>query len=162
MKSYSTLGRTKAIAASLAGAAALSGPVIADNSALAENTDRVTGMGQAPYLIQPSQTHPGYMLPPLSDHLFVARLNDDQFALDEEGEEAVLEQDDGTAKEYNRGYYAEPVQTVELILVPTTLEAIELSNVSDDGTAQQYDRGYYKDPQIIVALIILPSEHVEE
>jgi hypothetical protein len=65
-------------------------------------------------------------------------------------------------KEYNRGYYAEPVQIVGFVLAPTTLREIELSKVSDDGTAQQYDRGYYKDPEIIVALIIVPSEDVEE
>ena len=140
----------------------LTGPVIADKSAFAEKTDEVAAMGKGTYLIQPSETHPGYMLPPLSDHLIVAQLNDDQFALEENDDEAVLEEDDGTAKEYNRGYYADPVQIVELVLVPTTLEAIELSNVSDDGTAQQYDRGYYKDPEIIVALIIVPSEDIEE
>jgi hypothetical protein len=162
MRSYWTLNPTKAIVASLAGAAVLTGPVIADKSAFAENTDEVAAMDQATYLIQPSETHPGYMLPPLSDHLIVTQLNDDQFALKENDDEAALEEDDGTAKEYNRGYYAEPVQIVELVLVPTTIEEIELSNVSDDGTARQYDRGYYKDPEIIVALIIVPSEDIEQ
>jgi hypothetical protein len=160
MRSHWTLDRTKAIVASLAGVAMLAGPVIADKSAFAANTDEVAAMDSPTYLIQPSETHPGYMLPPLSDHLTVAQLNDDQLAL--EDDETALEEDDGTAQEYNRGYYADPVQIVELALVPTTIEAIELSNVSDDGTAQQYDRGYYKDPEIIVALIIVPSEHIEE
>ena len=162
MRSHWTLDRTKAIVASLAGVALLTGPVIADKSAFAENTDEVAAMDSPTYLIQPSETHPGYMLPPLSDHLTVAQLNDDQLALEEKNDEAALEEDDGTAKEYNRGYYTDPVQIVELVLVPTTIEAIELSNVGDDGTAQQYDRGYYKDPELIVALIIVPSEDIEE
>jgi hypothetical protein len=162
MRSHWTLDRTKAIVASLAGVAVLTGPVIADKSAFAENTDEVAAMNSPTYLIQPSETHPGYMLPPLSDHLIVGQMNDDQLALEEKNGEAALEEDDGTAKEYNRGYYADPVQIVELVLVPTSIEAIELSNVSDDGTAHQYDRGYYKDPEIIVALIIVPSEDIEE
>jgi hypothetical protein len=162
MRSHWTLDRTKAIVASLAGVAVLTGPVIAGKSACAENTDEVAAMDSPTYLIQPSETHPGYMLPPLSDHLIVAQMNDERFALEENDDEAALEEDDGTAQEYNRGYYADPVQIVELVLVPTTIEAIELSNVSDDGTAQQYDRGYYKDPEIIVALIIVPSEDIGE
>ena len=142
--------RSKAIVASVAAAAVLIGPVMVSKSALAENTDQVVAMDES---IQPSETHPGYILPPLSDHLMVAKLNDAQFA---------LEEDDGTAKEYNRGYYAEPVQIVGFVLVPSTLDAIELSKISDDGTARQYDRGYYKDPEIIVALIVVPSEDIED
>jgi hypothetical protein len=157
MRSYWTLNRTRAIVAALACTGVLTGPVIADDSAFAKATDEV-----ATYLIHPSGTHPGHMLPPLSDHLIVAGLNDDQFGLEENGDEAVVEGDDGTAKEYNRGYYAEPVQIVKLVLVSTTSEAIERSKVSDDGTARQYDRGYYEDPEMIVALIIVPGEDIEE
>jgi hypothetical protein len=152
----------KAIVASVAAAAALIGPVIVGKSALAENTDQVVAIDGSTYLIQPSETHPGYMLPPLSDHLMVAKLNDAQFALKEDEDDGVLEQDDGTAKEYNRGYYAEPVQIVWFVLAPSTLDAIELSKIGDDGTARQYDRGYYKDPEIIVALIVVPSEVIED
>jgi hypothetical protein len=119
-------------------------------------------MNESTYLIQPSETHPGNMLPPLSDHLMVARLNDAQFALEENEDEGVLEEDDGTAKVYNRGYYAEPVQIMWFVLAPSTLDSIELSKSSDDGTARQYDRGYYKDPEIIVALIFVPSEDSED
>jgi hypothetical protein len=155
MRPYRTFNRTKAVVASLAGAAVLTGPII--KSAFAENTDGVAAMDQDSYLIQPSETHPGYMLPPLSDHLMVAQLNDAHFALEENEDQAALEEDDGTAKKYNRGYYAEPVQIVRFVLTPTTLEAIERSKVSDDGTAQQYDRGYYKEPEIIFALIIVPT-----
>jgi len=162
MKSYRTFDRTKLTVAMLASAAVLTGPAIADNLALAENIDELAAMHQGTFLIEPSETHPGYMLPPLSDHLNIAKLNGDQSALGDSDDEAVLEEDDGTAKEYNRGYYAEPVEVVELVLVPTTIEAIERSNVSDDGTARQYDRGYYKEPEISVALIILPSEDIEQ
>ena len=162
MKPYWTLDRTKLTIASLASAAVLTGPAIADNLAFAENIDEVAATAQRTFLIEPSETHPGYMLPPLSDHLNIAQLNGDQSALEDNDDEAAVEGDDGTAKEYNRGYYKEPVQIVELVLVPTTIEAIELSNVSDDGTAQQYDRGYYKDPEIIVALIIVPSKDIEQ
>jgi hypothetical protein len=154
----------KAIVASVAAAAALIGPVIVGKSALAENTDQVVAMDESTYLNQPSETHPGYMLPPLSDHLMVAKLNDAQFALEEDEDEGALEEDDGTAKEYNRGYYAEPVQVVWVVVAPSSLEAIELSKISDDETARQYDRGYYKDPEIIVAvaLIVVPSEDIED
>ena len=145
--------RSKAIVASVAAAAVLIGSVMVSKSALAENTDQVAAMDESTYLIQPSETQPRYMLPPLSDHLMIAQLNHVDVA---------LEENDGTAKEYNRGYYAEPVPIVALVLAPTTVEAIELSKVGDDGTAQQYDRGYYKDPEIIVALIIVPSEDIEE
>jgi len=149
----------KAIVASVAVAAALIEPVIVGKSALAENRDQVVAMDESTYLIQPSETHPGYMLPPLSDHLMVAKLNDAQFALEED-------EDDRTAKEYNRGYYGEPVrepvQIVWFVLAPSTLDAIELSKIGDDGTARQYDRGYYKDPEIIVALIVVPSEVIED
>jgi hypothetical protein len=149
----------KAIVASVAAAAALIGPVIVGKSALAENTDQVVAMDESTYL-----THPGYMLPPLSDHLMVAKLDDAQFALEEDEDEGALEEDDGTAKEYNRGYYAEPVQVVWVVVAPSSLEAIELSKISDDETARQYDRGYYKDPEIIVAvaLIVVPSEDIED
>ena len=160
MKSYWTLDRTKLTIASLASAAVLTGPAIADNLAFA---DEVAAMDRGTFLIEPSETHPGYMLPPLSDHLIFAQSNGDQSALEDNDDEAALEEEDGTAKEYNRGYYREPVQIVELVLVPTTIEAIQLSNVSDDGTARQYDRGYYKEPEIIVvALIIVPSEDIEQ
>src|SRR6478752_8129613 len=80
MRPYRTFNRTKAVVASLAGAAVLTGPII--KSAFAENTDGVAAMDQDSYLIQPSETHPGYMLPPLSDHLMVAQLNDAHFALE--------------------------------------------------------------------------------
>jgi hypothetical protein len=162
MKSYWTFHRTKLTLALLASAAVLTGPAIADNLAFAENIDEVAAMDQGTFLIEPSETHPGYMLPPLSDHLNIAQLNGDQSALEDNDDEAALEEHDGTAKEYNRGYYAEPVQVVELVLVPTTIEAIELSNVSDDGTARQYDRGYYKEPEIFVALVIVLSEEIEQ
>jgi hypothetical protein len=150
--------RSKVIVASMAAAAVLIGPVMVSKSALAENTDQVAA--ESTHLIQPSETQPGYTLPPLSDHLMVAKLNDAQFAVEED--EGALEEDDGTAKEYNRGYYAEPVQIVWVVLAPSTLDAIELSKMSDDGTARQYDRGYYKDPEIIVALIVVPSEAIED
>jgi hypothetical protein len=156
MRSYWTLNRTKAIVA-LAGAVVLTGPVIGDKTAFAEkNTDEVAAMDKDTYLTEPGETHPGYMLPPLSDHMFFAQLNDAQFAL----EEGRLEEEDGTAKGYNRGYYAEPAQIVDFVLVVSN-PVEELSNVSDDGTAVQYDRGYYKDPETIVAVIIVSSEDVE-
>ena len=154
--------RPKAIVASVAAAAVLIGPVMVGKSALAENTDQVVAMDESTYLIQSSETHPGYMLPPLSDHLMVAKLNDAAFALEEDEDEGALEEGDGTAKEYNRGYYAEPVQIVWFALAPSSLDAIELTKMSDDGTARQYDRGYYKDPEIIVALIVVPSEDTED
>ena len=69
--------RSKAIVASLATAAVLTGPTMVGKLALAENTDPVATLDEGTYLIQPSETHPGYMLPPLSDHLLVARLNGD-------------------------------------------------------------------------------------
>lgn len=149
--------RSKAVIALLAAAAVLSGPVVVDKSALAENTDQAAAMDEGTYLIQPRKTPPGYMLPPLSDHLLVAQLNDAQFAVEEGG----FEKGDGTAKEYNRGYYAEPVQIVEFVPAPSFIESIEPSRVSDDGTAQQYDRGYYKDPETIVAMIIVSSDDIE-
>lgn len=153
--------RTRGIVTSLAAAAVLVAPAIAQKSALAENTDQVAAIEQ-PYLIQPSQTHPGYMLPPLSDHLIVAQSDQDEFALEEGGaagdENLAIEEDDRTAAQYNRGYYEEPVQIAAFVLLPTTLEAVELADVSDDGTAQQFDRGYYKDPEMIVALIVVPLE----
>jgi hypothetical protein len=156
--------KSKAIVASVAAATVLIGSVMVSKLALAENTDQVLAMDESTYLIQPSETHPGYMLPPLSDHLMVAKLNDAQFALEEDEDQGVLEEDDGTAKEYNRGYYAEPVQIVWFVLAPSSLDAIELSKIGDDGTARQYDRGYYKDPEIIVAvaLIVVPSEDIED
>src|SRR4249920_807198 len=80
--------RTKAILVSLAGVAVLSGPLVLEQSAFAETADEVGAMDKGTYLIEPSETHPGFMLPPLSDHLNVARLDDD---------EAALEQDDATA-----------------------------------------------------------------
>jgi hypothetical protein len=152
MRSYWTLNPTKAIVAALAGAVVLTAPVIADKSAFAESTDEVAAMDEGTYVIQPSETHPGYMLPPPSDRMFFAQLRDAQFMLDE---------DDGTAKGYNRGYYAEPAQIVESALVSNPVEPIELSRISNDGTAQQYDRGYYKDPGSIVAVIIVSSDDIE-
>ena len=112
--------RSKAVIAWLAAAVVLTGPVMVDKSALAENTDEAAAMDEGTYLIQPSKTHPGYMLPPLSDHLLVAQLNDAQFGAEEGG----FEKGDGTAKEYNRGYYAEPVQIVELVPEPSSIESI--------------------------------------
>ena len=161
MRPYWMPNRTKTIIASLAGAAVLTGPVITNKSAFAENSDEVA-MDQGTHLIQPSETSPGYILPPLSDHLMIAQLNDGEAALEEDENVGALEENDGTAKEYNRGYYAEPVQIVRFVLAPASLEAIEVSEGSDDGTAQQYDRGYYKDPEIIVALAIVQSEDIED
>ncbi len=161
MRPYWMLNRTKTIFAALAAAAVLTGPVIVNKSAFAENTDEV-GMDQGTHLIQPSETYPGYILPPLSDHLMIAQLNDGEVALEEDGNAGALEENDGTAKEYNRGYYAEPAQFVRFVLAPTNLEAIEVSEGSEDGTAQQFDRGYYKDPEIIIALVIVQSEDIED
>jgi len=163
--------RTKAIFASLAGLAVLSGPLISEQSALAETTDQVAAMDQnqvgamdkGTYLIEPSETHPGFMLPPLSDHLNVARLDDD---------EAALEQDDATAQNAAaEDATAENAtaqtcrndhdpQTVVLVLTPTTSES-EAIGEEDDGTARQYDRGYYQEPEVI-ALIIVPSQNTAE
>lgn len=161
MRPYWMPNRTKTIIASLAAAAVLTGPVIANKLAFAENTDEV-GMDEGANLIQPSEPYPGYILPPLSDHLMIAQLNDGEVALEEDEDVGALEENDGTAKGYNRGYYAEPAQIVRFVLAPTSLEAIEVSEGSEDGTAQQYDRGYYKDPEIIIALVIVQSEDIEE
>ena len=158
--------RTKAIFASLAGLAVLSGPLISERSALAETADQVAAMDQnqvgamdkGTYLIEPSETHPGFMLPPLSDHLNVARLDDD---------EAALEQDDATAQ----GATAEDAmaqtcpndhdpQMVVLVLTPTVSDA-EAIGEEDDGTARQYDRGYYQEPEVI-ALIVVPTKNTAE
>jgi len=154
--------RTKAIVASLAAGAVLIGPVPADKTAVAGNTDEVTAMSDGMYLIQPGDKDPVYMLPPLSDHLLFAQQNDDQVALEQDSGEEAVDEGDGTAKEYNRGYYAEPTQIAQVVLVPTTIEAIEAANVSEDGTARQYDRGYYKDPETIVALIVVSSAGLEQ
>jgi hypothetical protein len=154
--------RTEAIVASLAAAAVLTGPVFADQTAVAGNTDEVTAMSEGMYLIQPSDNDPAYMLPPLSDHLLFAQQNDDRVALEQNNAEEAVEEDDGTAKEYNRGYYAEPTQIARVVLVPTSIEAIETANVSEDGTARQYDRGYYKEPETIVALIVVSSAGFEQ
>ena len=97
MRLYWTFNRTKAIVASLAGAAVFTGPVIADKSAFAENTDEVSAMDQGTYLIEPSETHPGYMLPPLSDHLIVAKLNEAQFAFQENEDQGAPVSGSGTA-----------------------------------------------------------------
>ena len=158
--------RTKAIFASLAGLAVLSSPLISERSALAETADQVAAMDQnqvgamdkGTYLIEPSETHPGFMLPPLSDHLNVARLDDD---------EAALEQDDATAE----GATAEDAmaqtcpndhdpQMVVLVLTPTVSDA-EAIGEEDDGTARQYDRGYYQEPEVI-ALVIVPTQNTAE
>lgn len=148
--------RTKAIFASLAGLAVLSGPLISERSALAETADQVAAMDQnqvgamdkGTYLIEPSETHPGFMLPPLSDHLNVARLDDD---------EAALEQDDATAQ--IRRNDLDP-QTVVLVLARATSEAGAIGEEAD-GTARQYDRGYYQEPEVI-ALIIVPTQNTAE
>jgi len=154
MKANSKPDRTRGIVASLAAGAVLIAPAFAGN--LAGNTDQVAAINVGPYLIQPSETHPGYMLPPLSDHLLVARLDDDQFAVEQDN--VAFEDDDGTATQYNRGYYREPEQPAAFVFVPTTIEAFELTNASDDATAPQYDRGYYKEPEIIVAYIMVLNE----
>jgi len=158
--------RTKAIFASLAGLAVLSGPLISERSALAETTDQVAAMDQnqvgamdkGTYLIEPSETHPGFMLPPLSDHLNVARLDDD---------EAALEQDDATAQNAAAENATAQTcrndhdpQTVVLVLTPTTSES-EAIGEEDDGTARQYDRGYYQEPEVI-ALVIVPTQNTAE
>ena len=168
--------RTKAIFASLAGLAVLSGPLISERSALAETADQVAAMDQnqvgamdkGTYLIEPSETHPGFMLPPLSDHLNVARLDDDEAALEQDdADEAALEQDDATAE----GATAEDAmaqtcpndhdpQMVVLVLTPTVSDA-EAIGEDDDGTARQYDRGYYQEPEVI-ALIIVPAQNTAE
>jgi len=160
--------RTKAIFASLAGLAVLSGPLVSERSAFAETADQVSAMDKGTYLIEPSETHPGFMLPPLSDHLNVARLDDDEAALEQDdADEAALEQDDATAE----GATAEDAmaqtccndldpQTVVLVLAPTVSDA-EAIGEEDDGTARQYDRGYYQEPEVI-ALIIVPSQNTAE
>ena len=134
----------KAIVGSLAGAAFLIGAGVGQ--------DAVAAMQPGIYLIQPSETHPGFMLPPISDHLNVAQLNDD---------EAALERDDAAAQVFASDSSAEGtdiVQIVEFVLVPTTIGASDADEVGSDGTAQQYDRGYYQDPEVVVAMIIAASE----
>jgi hypothetical protein len=150
--------RTKAILASLAGVAVLSGPLVSEPSALAETADQVAAMdqdqvgamdkGKGRYLIEPSETHPGFMLPPLSDHLNVARLDDD---------EAALERDDATAQTCCN---EDDPQTVVLVLTPAASEAGAIGE-EDDGTARQYDRGYYQEPEVI-ALIVVPTQSTAE
>jgi hypothetical protein len=53
-------------------------------------------------------------------------------------------------------------QTVLVMLVPETLDAVEHENVSDDGTAQQFNRGYYKEPETIVVIALVGDEDEEE
>ena len=158
--------RTKAILTSLASLAILSGPLVSERSALAETTDEVAAMDQVGavdkdkgiYLIKPSETHPGFMLPPLSDHLNVARLDDDETALEQDdADEAALEQDDATAQ--IRRNDLDP-QTVVLVLAPAISEAGAIGEEAD-GTARQYDRGYYQEPEVI-ALIVVPTQNTAE
>ena len=139
--------RTKAILVSLAGVAVLSAPLAWEQSAFAETADEVGAMDKGTYLIEPSETHPGFMLPPLSDHLNVARLDDD---------EAALEQDDATAQTW-RGDHE--LQIVMFVLTPTASEAGVIGE--EDGTTRQYDRGYYQEPEVI-ALIIVPTQNTAE
>jgi len=148
MRPYGTTKRTRAIVTLLAAAAVFSGSVFVERTAVGA-TDS----------IQPDDPDSGYVLPPLSDHILLARLHEEQVALRSDNGQEALEAHDGTAKQYNRGYYREPVEIGQLVLVtvPSTLEETEAINVSDDGTAQQFDRGYYKEPAI-VALIAIPSE----
>jgi len=70
--------------------------------------------------------------------------------------EAVEQQnvsDDGTAHQYDRGYYKDP-ETVAVAIVLNDEEA------QNDGTAHQYNRGYYKDPEMAV-VIVLNDEGVQ-
>jgi hypothetical protein len=71
--------------------------------------------------------------------------------------EAVEQQsvsDDGTALQYDRGYYKDP-ETVAVAIVLNDEEA------QNDGTAHQYDRGYYKDPETMAVAIVLNDEAVQ-
>ena len=160
--------RTKAILASLAGLAVLSGPLVSEQSAFAETADQVGAMDKGTYLIEPSETHPGFMLPPLSDHLNVARLDDDEAALEQDdataqnaaAEDATAENataENATAQTCRNDH--DP-QTVVLVLTPTASEA-EAIGEEDDGTARQYDRGYYQEPEVI-ALVIVPTQNTAE
>jgi len=74
----------------------------------------------------------------------------DEYVVVMPAELATLEPaiEDGTATQYNRGYYAEPEQ----VIVAAT----------DDSTADEFDRGYYKDPDHIAILVINPSNPAEE
>jgi len=157
MRPYRMPKRTKAIVTALAGAALLSGPVFAEETTVAGATQNVDE-GGAMTLIQPGDTNSRYTLPPLSDHILLARANEDQVAVPQDKGQSALGEDDGTAKQYNRGYYTDPVQIAQLVPVPTTLEQTEAVNVSNDETAQQFDRGYYREPEMILALVILPEE----
>ena len=157
MRPYRMPKRTKAIVTSLAAAAALSGSVFAEETSVvgvAQNVDK----GGAMNLIQPADPDSGYTRPPLSDHILLAQANEGQAAVPQDNGQGALGEGDGTAKQYNRGYYTEPVQIAQLVLMPTTLDQTEAVNVSNDETAQQFDRGYYREPEMIVALVILPEE----
>lgn len=161
MRPYRMPKRTKAIVTALAAAAVLSGPVFAEETSVASAAENI-GEGAAMNLIQPVDPDSGYTLPPLSDHILLAQANEDQVAVPQDNGQGALGEDDGTAKQYNRGYYTELVQIAQLVLVPATLEEIEAGNVSDDRTAQQFDRGYYKEPEIVALIILLPSERTIE
>jgi hypothetical protein len=71
--------------------------------------------------------------------------------------EAVEQQsvsDDGTAHQYDRGYYKDS-ETVAVAIVLNDEEA------QNDGTAHQYDRGYYKDPETTAVVIVLNDEEAQ-
>jgi len=163
MRANSTSNRTKAILVSLAGVAVLSAPLAWEQSAFAETADQVSAMDKGTYLIEPSETHPGFMLPPLSDHLNVARLDDDEAALEQDdADEAALEQDDAAAQNDAAQICCNDLdpQTVVLVLARATSEAGAIGEEAD-GTARQYDRGYYQEPEVI-ALIIVPTQNTAE
>jgi hypothetical protein len=150
MRPYGTPEGTRAIVTSLAAVAVFSGPAFSIVASAAQNVEK----GGAINVIQPESTNLGYALPPLSDHILLAQANEDQIAVPQNNRQSG----DDTAKQYDRGYYTEPVQITQLVPVPTTLEQTEAVNVSNDETAQQFDRGYYREPEMTLALVILPSE----
>jgi len=156
MRPYGTPKGTKAIVTSLAAVVVLSGPAFSTIASAAQNE------GGAINLTQPEDTNSGYTLPPLSDHILFAQANEDQTAVPQHNRQSAFGDDDDTAKQYNRGYYTEPVQIAQLVPVPTTLEETEAVNVSNDETAQQFDRGYYREPEMTLALVILPGEGAAE
>jgi len=154
MRQYRSPERNRAIVTSLAAAAVLSGPVFAEKTAVAGAAQN-GNQGAPTYLIHPED--PKLTLPPLSDHILLAQLDENQGAHSQDSSGGAFG-DDGTAKQYNRGYYTEPAQIAQLVPTPTTLEETEAVKLSDDATAEQFNRGYYREPEMIVARVILPEE----
>ena len=125
-------------------------PMAAEKAALAQPVDEVAGMGQPTEPLRPGETLPGFVLPPLSDHLNVAALSDDEVALEDD--------DASTAEIPSQRYDNEPAEIEVVMLIPPVDSATDISETGEDGTARQYDRGYYKEPEVIVALIIVTAE----